>query len=226
MIYRFYFLLSLLWIGYVLPVYANLTQSLTIGGTLSATNTCSIGVGASPVSLNIGEMAFSDISSVSFQLLKPFESYASYVTCTFPTAIAIAYTSSLGPSTIIHDLGLYRTPTGTIVASLSANIDSVKPTADSVPAEYTSVGNDLSLLSSSSTYSIAPANTSISGVVGNINSAFAVIDKTTQKLLPATTFSLPFTFSLYSFPSTAWQNELAGLSYSLNATITITLHTI
>ncbi|MGT2621140.1 hypothetical protein [Photobacterium damselae] len=203
------------------------TADISVSGSINAANTCTISVDGGGT-LDAGSHNTVDLVSTGDRISE-FKEFNATVGCTFPTAIAVKYTSSLPPQPDkSYRLGAYQTNSGKVAAHLYAAIGgSNAPTAGGVDQAFAAIGDqDLSTISTSSTLTPAADGTPISGVVGDSRNIYTVIDANNNPVA-ATAFVLPFKLGVWSDDtSSGWLDDIAGSSFSLSSTVTLELHSI
>lgn len=210
--------------------YANAAVSssadVTITGSINGSNQCTIAIdGGGALDANVNHI--DDLASEG-GIISEFKTFNTAVGCTFPTAIAVKYSTSLAPDTLgTHKLGYFATSTDKQAGHLYAELGVTPPTAGGVDHAYAGVGDqDLTTISSADTFAASPAGTPISGVAGHVQNAYTVIDSNNNPVA-ASAFVLPFNIGVHSADkSSGWHNDVADGILSLSATVTVELHTL
>ena len=200
------------------------TADIAVTGSINGANTCSIAVDGGGA-LDAGVHDIADLVSTG-DLISEFKEFNATVNCTFPTVIAVKYTSSLPQPTALHELGIYQTSSGKTAAHLYAAIRAV-PTAGGADQAYAAIGDqDLTTISTASTLTPAVSDDPISGVIGDVKNIYTVID-TANNPIAATSFMLPFQLGVWSDDtSTGWLDDISGTTFSLSSTVTLELHSL
>ena len=200
------------------------TADIAVTGSINGANTCSIAVdGGGALDAGVNDIA--DLVPTG-DLISEFKEFNATVNCTFPTVIAVKYTSSLPQPTALHELGIYQTSSGKTAAHLYAAIRAV-PTAGGADQAYAAIGDqDLTTISTASTLTPAVSDDPISGVIGDVKNIYTVID-TANNPIAATSFMLPFQLGVWSDDtSTGWLDDISGTTFSLSSTVTLELHSL
>lgn len=204
------------------------TIEANIVGSINVSNTCDMSItGGEGGGLHIGTKNISDLADFG-GLISPYQVFTTSISCLFPTAILIKYSSSLPLDTVNTDrLGLYKTTNNDIVAGyLSANIGTLSPTAGNVPFSYAAVGDlPFNNLSSASILTASSDNTAISGVSSDPRNAYTVINGTNNPVL-SSTFSLPFNLGIWTLPKGTWAADISGQTLLLNGSVSVSLYTL
>ena len=202
------------------------TADIAVTGSINGANTCSIAVDGGGA-LDAGVHDIADLVSTG-DLISEFKEFNATVNCTFPTVIAVKYTSSLPQPTASHELGIYQTSSGKTAAHLYAATSTMSvPTAGGADQAYAAIGDqDLTTISTASTLTPAASGNPISGVIGDVKNIYTVID-TANNPIAATSFMLPFALGVWNNDtSTGWLDDIAGTTFSLSSTVTLELHSL
>nr|AWH59697.1 hypothetical protein [Edwardsiella tarda] len=202
------------------------SAAINITGSINGANVCTIAVDGGGL-LDVGTVPVSSISSGGDVLGTGFKDFNASVGCTYPSMVAVKFSSSLPNNTTPSDFGIIYTSTNKAAANVYTDTASHVPTAGGASRSYAAIGDqDLATVTSSSTFTPAPTNTIISSIAGNPGNVLTVIDGANHPV-SATSFVMPFRVGVFSkATSNGWINDIQGTSLSLNNTMTLELHTL
>lgn len=217
------FIISLI-IGLSTSVSA-LTAQVTVSGSITGANSCTMTIDGNG-EYQAGVHKAADLADLGTDLATA-KNFISSVSCAFPTAIAIKFTSSLGTDSInTHRFGVYKTTQNNIAAYISVSTGPAPPTAGGVASSYSAIGSTLSTTSSTTSLTNAGFIATIASIVGDTRNIYTVINPALNPVV-AQTFTFPFNVKITSAAkSTGWPADISGGTLPLASTMTLELFTL